>query len=121
MTRLAREGLLGPLAKAELPICEHYMVEKSIRKPFGKAIKATIPLRLIHSNICGPMNVSARHGAFYLITFINNFMCYGYLYLISYKLEALDCFRHFMNMVENQQENTINALRTDRRREYLFE
>ena len=121
MTRLAREGLLGPLAKVELPICEHCIVEKSIRKPFWKVVRATIPLQLIHSDIYGPMNVRAKHGAFYFITFIDDFTIYAYVYLISHKLEALDYFRCFINMVENQQENTIKALRTDRGCEYLFE
>uniref|UniRef100_A0A2N9GHN6 Uncharacterized protein n=1 Tax=Fagus sylvatica TaxID=28930 RepID=A0A2N9GHN6_FAGSY len=36
MTRLAREGLLGPLAKVNLPTCEHCLAGKSTRKPFGK-------------------------------------------------------------------------------------
>uniref|UniRef100_A0A2N9F566 GAG-pre-integrase domain-containing protein n=1 Tax=Fagus sylvatica TaxID=28930 RepID=A0A2N9F566_FAGSY len=36
MTRLAREGLLGPLAKVNLPTCEHCLAGKSTRKPFWK-------------------------------------------------------------------------------------
>ncbi|GAV60933.1 gag_pre-integrs domain-containing protein, partial [Cephalotus follicularis] len=57
MTRLAREGLLGPLAKVNLPICEPCLAGKACRKPFGKAIRDTHPLELVHSDICGPMNV----------------------------------------------------------------
>uniref|UniRef100_A0A2N9FG52 Integrase catalytic domain-containing protein n=1 Tax=Fagus sylvatica TaxID=28930 RepID=A0A2N9FG52_FAGSY len=121
MTRLAREGLLGPLAKVNLPTCEHCLAGKSTRKPFGKGIRATVPLKLIHSDVCGPMNVRARHGASYFITFIDDFTRYGHVYLVSHKSEALDCFRQFMNLVENQMERTIKTLRTDRGREYLFE
>jgi hypothetical protein len=93
MTRLAREGLLGPLAKVNLPTCEHCLAGKSTRKPFGKGIRATVPLELIHSDVCGPMNVRARHGASYFITFIDDFTRYGHVYLVSHKSEALDCFR----------------------------
>ncbi|GAV81213.1 gag_pre-integrs domain-containing protein, partial [Cephalotus follicularis] len=57
MTQLARECLLGPLAKVNLPICEPCLAGKACRKPFGKAIRATHPLELVHSDICGPMNV----------------------------------------------------------------
>uniref|UniRef100_A0A2N9HS45 Integrase catalytic domain-containing protein n=1 Tax=Fagus sylvatica TaxID=28930 RepID=A0A2N9HS45_FAGSY len=121
MTRLAREGLLGPLAKVNLPTCEHCLAGKSTRKPFGKGVRATVPLELIHSDVCGPMNVRARHGASYFITFIDDFTCYGHVYLVSHKSEALDCFRRFMNLVENQMERTIKTLRTDRGREYLSE
>jgi hypothetical protein len=93
ITRLAREGLLGPLTKVNLPICEHCLAGKSTRKLFGKGIRATVPLELIHSDVCGPMNVRARHEASYFITFIDDFTRYGHVYLVSHKLEALDCFK----------------------------
>ena len=57
MNKLVREGLLGQLAKISLPTCEHYLSGKSSRKPFGKAIGASSPLELIHSDICGPISV----------------------------------------------------------------
>ena len=44
MNRLARENLLGSLAKVSLPTCEHCLVGKAIRKPFGKAKRASVPL-----------------------------------------------------------------------------
>ena len=121
MTRSAREGLLGPLAKVNLPVCEPCMAGKAIRKPFGKAVRATSPLELVHSDICGPMNVRARHGGTYFITFIDDYSRYGYVYLISHKSEALDCFIRFIKEVENQIERTLKVLRTDRGREYLSE
>nr|XP_009783587.1 PREDICTED: uncharacterized protein LOC104232161 [Nicotiana sylvestris] len=65
------------------------------------------------------MNIRARHGAIYFITFIDDFTRYGYVYLISHKSEALSCFVKFMNLVENQLDRKIKALRTDRGREYL--
>ncbi|KAL0431869.1 UNVERIFIED_CONTAM: Retrovirus-related Pol polyprotein from transposon TNT 1-94 [Sesamum radiatum] len=42
-----------------------------------KAKRATHPLELVHSDICGPMNVRARHGAFYFLTFIDDYSRYG--------------------------------------------
>ena len=82
MNRLAKEGLLGILNKVDLSTCEHCLAGKTSRKPFGKGDRAEFLLQLIHSNICGPMNVRARHGAFYFITFINDFTRYSYVYLI---------------------------------------
>ena len=66
------------------------------------------------------MNVRARHGDFYFITFIDDYTRYGHVYLISHKSEAFDCFRQYMRLVENQLDMSIKALRTDRGREYLF-
>ena len=65
LKRLARAGLLGSLVKVKLPICEHYLAGKATRLPFDKAKRATSKLQLIHSDICDPMNVRARHGANY--------------------------------------------------------
>ena len=119
MARLAREGLLGPLTKVDLPICEPCLAGKACRKPFGKAMRATQPLKLIHSNICGPMNIKAHHGASYFLTFIDDYTQYGYVQLIADRYEALDCFKHFVAEVKNQHEKSLKALRTDRGREYL--
>ena len=113
LKRLARAGLLGSLAKVKLPICEHCLVGKTIRLPFGKAKRAISKLQLIHSDICGPMNVRARHGAKYFIRFIDDFTCFGHVYLISHKFNTLDCFTQFTRLVENQLSTKIKALRFD--------
>ena len=65
------------------------------------------------------MNVKAIHSACYFITFINDYTKYGHIYLIAHKFETLGYFKRFMNLVENQLDRIIKALRTDRGREYL--
>ena len=49
----------------DLPVCEKCLAGKAKRLLFGKAKRATLPLELIHSDICGLMNIRARHGAQY--------------------------------------------------------
>ena len=44
MNRLAKECLLGPLKKVNLPTCPNCLKGKMARKPFEKAIKAQISL-----------------------------------------------------------------------------
>ena len=84
MTRLAAEGLLGSLAKVSLLICEPCLIEKASRKSFDKATRATHPLKLVHSDICGLMNVRACHGASYFFTFIDDYSNFSYVYLIAH-------------------------------------
>jgi hypothetical protein len=110
MAKLVREGLLGPLAKVNLPICEPCLAGKACRKPFGKAVRATQPLELIHLDICRPMNVKERHGASYFLTFIDDYTRYGYIQLIAHRYEALDCFKHFVANVENRHEKSLKTL-----------
>lgn len=102
MNRLAKKDIWGPLEKVNLSHMEHCLVGKTTRKkPFGKGTCIEIPLQLIHSDICGPMNIRARHEAIYFITFIDDYMCFNYVYLISHKSEVLNCFRWYINLVEN--------------------
>ena len=67
------------------------------------------------------MNVRTRHGASYFIIFIDDFTRYGHVYLISYKSEVLECFRLYLNGVENQLDKKIKILRTEQGRKYLSE
>ena len=53
MSRLAKENLLGSRTKVNLSACEHCLVGKATRKPFGKAQIAEYPFQLIHSDVCG--------------------------------------------------------------------
>ena len=79
MNRLTKEGLFGPLKKINLLTCPNYLEGKMARKSFGKAIRAQIPLQLVHLDVCGPMNVRAKHGASYFITFIYDFTRFSYV------------------------------------------
>ncbi|XP_075103561.1 uncharacterized protein LOC142178129 [Nicotiana tabacum] len=63
MQRLAKQGLLSNIEHVELSTCENCLAGKLARKPFGLATRAAYPLQLVHSDICGPMNVRAKHGA----------------------------------------------------------
>ena len=44
MNRLAKQGLLPNYDKVDLSTCEHCLVGKSTRKPFGKGTRANFPL-----------------------------------------------------------------------------
>ena len=119
LKRLVEADLLGSINKIDLSVCEQCLVRKATRLPFGKAKRACFPLELIHSDICGPMNVRARHGAQNFITFIDDFTRFGHVYLISHRSKALDCFKRYSTLVENQLNTKIKCLRTNRGREYL--
>ena len=119
MTWLAREGLLGSLTKVDLQLCEPCLAIKACRKPFGTTKRAAHPIELVHSNICGPMNKKARHRASYFLTLIDDYLRYGYVYLLSHRHEALNCFKRFVAEVENKHEKGLKTFRTDRGRKYL--
>ena len=64
------------------------------KSPFvGQGERVTELLRLIHSNVCGPINVMAQDGYFYFVTFTDDFSRYGYVYLMKYKFEIFEKFK----------------------------
>ncbi|KAL4016333.1 hypothetical protein IC575_023981 [Cucumis melo] len=90
------------------------------KRPFtGKGHRAKEPLELVHSDLCGPMNVKARGGFEYFITFTDDYSRYGYVYLMQHKSEALEKFKEYKAEVENALSKTIKTFRSDRGGEYI--
>ena len=88
--------------------------------PFkGKRHGAAETLELIHSDVYRPMSVIARGGFSYFITFIDDHLRYGYVYLMQYKSEAFEKFKDFKAKVEKQLYKSIKSLKSDRGGEYL--
>lgn len=52
---------------------------------------------------------------------IDNYFRYGYVYLISQKSQALQCFQKYKAGVEDQFDRKIKTLRFDRGGKYLSE
>ena len=88
----------------DLQLCEPCLAGKACRKPFGTKKRAAHPIELVHSDICGLMNKKARHRAAYFLTLIDDYSRYGYVYFLSHRHEALDCFKRFVVEVENNMK-----------------
>ncbi|TYK27941.1 gag/pol protein [Cucumis melo var. makuwa] len=72
--KLVKNGLLNKLEDDSLPPSESCLERKMTKRPFtGKGYRAKEPLELIHSDLCGPMNVKARGGFEYFISFIDDY------------------------------------------------
>ncbi|KAL0288028.1 UNVERIFIED_CONTAM: Retrovirus-related Pol polyprotein from transposon TNT 1-94 [Sesamum radiatum] len=80
----------------------------------GQSTIASGLLDLIHSDVCRPLNTQARGGFSYFITFTDDHLWYGYVYLMKYKFEAFGRFKEFRLEVENQTDRKIKTLRSDR-------
>lgn len=58
---------------------------KMARKPFAKIkpSQSKAMLDLVHSDICGPMQTQTSGGKRYMLTFIDEFTRFTYIYLLS--------------------------------------
>ena len=73
--------------------------------------RATDLLEIIHTDVCGPMNIEARGGYRYFLTFTDDLSRYGYIYLMKHKSETFEKFKEFQSEVENHRSKKIEFLR----------
>ena len=66
------------------------------KRPFTtKGLRVEQPLELVHSDIFRLFNTTARRGYEYYITFIDDYLRYGYVYLMHQKFETFEKFKEF--------------------------
>ncbi|KAI5337779.1 hypothetical protein L3X38_017050 [Prunus dulcis] len=100
--------------------CSGCAIGKSHRSSFDKEItwRASQPLELIHSDICGPMQSITLGGNRYFLTFIDDHTRMCWVFFLQQKSHAFNIFKRFKNMVELQSGYQIKKLRSDRGGEY---
>src|SRR4051812_6018289 len=115
MKKLHDDVLLTSFDLESFDTCESCICGKMTKTPFAKGCeRASDLLRLVHSDVCGPMSMTARGGYEYFITFTNDLSRDGYIYLMKHKSEAFEKFKEFQNEAQNQLDKKIKFLRPDR-------
>ncbi|KAL4126736.1 hypothetical protein QTP88_010945 [Uroleucon formosanum] len=99
--------------------CEACVYGKQHREPFTLSnTKSTKPGQLIHSDVCGPMEVNSLGGKRYFVIFKDDYSNYTYVYFMSQKSEVKNKFELFLNTVKNQLNISVITLRSDCGLEY---
>ena len=113
------EGLL--VIKETTGICKGYVIGKHPEHKFdrGKANQATCILGLIHSDICGPIPITSMNGSRYLLTFIDDFSRYTWVFFLKKKFEVCEKFTELKALIENASGLKIKILRYDNYGEYV--
>ncbi|GAU22332.1 hypothetical protein TSUD_106600 [Trifolium subterraneum] len=117
----SKNMVLGlPSVIAPVDTCTTCLLGKHPRSPF----KSNLPMRssevlnVVHSDICGPIDVLSTGGNKYFITFVDEYSRLIWLYHIKAKSEAFEVFKRFKTLVEKQSDKSIKVLRTDGGGEY---
>lgn len=67
-------------------LCENCILGKMTRQPFhNKGQRASKPLELVHSDVCGPINSPTWDNYKYYVTFIDDYTHFVMVYLIKEK------------------------------------
>ena len=78
MKKLHTDGLLDSLDYESLGTCEPCLMGKMTKMLFsGTMERATYLLEIKHTDVCGPMNIEARDGYRYFLTFTDDLSSMG--------------------------------------------
>jgi transposase InsO family protein len=101
-------------------VCAGCTSGKHHREKFNKeqTWRASYPLELIHTDLCGPMQNESVGGNRYFITFIDDYSRMCWVYFLRNKSDTLSVFKKFKALVELQSGYKLKKLRSDRGGEY---
>lgn len=90
--------------KLSLPLCQGCLFGKQTKLtyPLDGTTRGNVLLALIHTYFCGPMHTPYFGGAFSFPTFINNFLRFATMCLLTKKSKVSKYFKNYKWLVENQ-------------------
>jgi len=105
----------------EKKFCEECVLRKHPRTSFSRTAeyRAKEQLRLIHTDICGPITHESYSGKRYFIYFIDDFSRKTWVYFLKEKSEVFQVFKRFKAMVEKEIDMPIKSVRSDRGGEFI--
>ena len=94
-------GLL--LVSCKDGLCSSYVLVKHHRDSFDKRASwhASVPLELVHSDLCGPLPSASFSGFKYFLTFIDDYSKCTWVYFLKIKSEVFNMFLAYKALVEN--------------------
>ncbi|RDY13611.1 hypothetical protein CR513_01439, partial [Mucuna pruriens] len=82
------------------------------------ATRSTQLLEIVHTDTCGSFDVNSFGKKRYVITFIDDYSHYGYIYLLHEKSQVVDDLKIYLNEVERQLDRKMKVVRSDKGGEY---
>jgi hypothetical protein len=119
MFELHKRNLLKCVKSCKLGFCKYCMYGKQRRVSFkvGSHTSKGI-LEYVHSDVWGSVVVSSNGGAYYFVSFIDDFSRKVWVYFMKHKLEVFTIFKQWKTQVKNQTERKVKYLRSDNGLEY---
>ncbi|RDX68990.1 hypothetical protein CR513_51954, partial [Mucuna pruriens] len=118
MEKLVNNKILPNLDFTYLNICVDCIRGKQTKYTKKKAIRSTCLLEIVHLDVCGPFDVNSFRKERYFITFIDDYSCYYYVYLLHKKSQAVNTLEIYLNEVERQLDKKMKVVRFGRGDEY---
>ncbi|CAL2236277.1 unnamed protein product [Prunus armeniaca] len=110
-----------PSLEKDFAVCEGCKLGKQHRDSFPaeSTWRAQFPLELVHTDICGPMQIASMSGNRYFLLFIDDYTRMAWVYFLRNKSNTFECFKKFKAMTELQSGHKVKSLRSDRGGEFM--
>ena len=99
-------------------LCQYAKLHRVYLSPrVNKQVSA--PFNLIHSDVWGPCPVMSPIRFKYFVTFVDNFSCVTWLYLLKIRSKLFSHFTTFCAEIKTHFHVPVQILRSDNSKEYL--
>ncbi|KAI3500109.1 hypothetical protein L1887_35925 [Cichorium endivia] len=103
-------------------VCAGCQYGKAHQLPYKESkFRAKKPLELIHSDVFGPVKQTSVSGMRYMLTFIDDYSRYVWVFFMKKKSDTFSKFKEFKTTVEGEVGMKIRCLRSDNGGEYTSE
>lgn len=117
MQKLVKKELVNHLdydTTEEVGVCEACIGGKQCKNSFKSSETATsVPLELVHSDVCRKMGAKSKGGAEYFLTLLDDKTHYTWVYPLKTKDQVFERFKEWQAEVENFTGRKVKILRTD--------
>lgn len=108
-----------PYIKLDDDVCEECIFGKQHRESFSdRTWKARERLTLVHSDLCGSMEIVSFGKAHYFLTFVDDYSRKTWVYFLKEESEVFSHFLEFKALVEKKSGLQFLTLRTNNVGEY---
>ncbi len=92
--------------------CSSCSVDMHLEEKYdkGKSSRALVVLQLVYMVLAGPFVVALVSQGHYILTFIDDFPCFTWVYFLHHKNEVLDKIQAFKIHVEHKSRKAIKVL-----------
>ena len=96
-------------------VCSSCVLKKQHQDSFDKRASwhASVPLEIVHSDLCGTLPSASFSGFKYFLTFIDDYSIRTWVYFLKPKSEVFNMFLAYKALIEKQSGHQIIKLRSD--------
>jgi hypothetical protein len=102
-----------PLVSCRDGVCVGFVPNQHNHDNFEKHTSwhASIPLHLVHHDLCGPLCSPSFFGCKYFLTFIDEFSICTWVYFLKLKREVFEIFLAYKALVDKKYGHQLQMLR----------